>query len=86
MQVAVIAAFVGDYILALKVIELNVAARNHKVADDENAYGQDYGSVEIGAQHALVVDAAAEYGYYLGVPSHLRGEEQGGDENEQRSV
>lgn len=42
--------------------------------------------MQIGSENTSVADAASKYGYYFGVAGHLGGEEEGGDEDEERSV
>ena len=86
MEVAIVAAVVGVYVFALEVLELDIAARDDEIAYDEYSEGKNYGAMEVWSKHTPIADAAAEDGNDFGVSGHLRGEEERGDEHEQRSV
>ena len=57
-----------------------------EVAECQNDERDNNGAVKVGAEQAAVADAAAENGYYLRVASHLGGEEDDADEDEEWAV
>ena len=86
MEVAVVASLVSVDVAALEVVESDITDRDDEVAYHEDAQGEDDGSMEIGSQETLVAYAAAEDGDDFGVTCQFGGEEESGDEDEERAV
>jgi hypothetical protein len=86
VEVAVETFLVAFDVLAFKILEPDVALGDDEVADHEDEEGEYASTVQVGAEHALIADAAAQDGHNFGVGGHFGGEEKCGDEDEQRPV
>ena len=86
VDVAEILLMVGVDVGVFKFDQRLVVDRDEEVAEGQDDEGYEDGSVEVGAEHTPVADAAAQDGDYFGVACHLRGEENHADEDEQGAV